>query len=344
MFRRLVEQFGTPEAVLQASRKALLAVDGVGVVTVDAIVSHDYRPAADKEMAAFAKSGARLISILSAEYPRLLLQIDDPPPYLYVKGDLVPDELAVAVVGSRRASRYGLMVTEKFSRELAEQGVTIVSGLARGVDTAAHSGALVGGGRTIGVLGCGIDVVYPAENAKLYAEIESSGAVISEFPMGTAPLAENFPRRNRIVSGLSTGVLVVEAAEGSGSLITARLALDQGRDVFAVPGNINSAVSRGTNILIRDGAKLVLSVEDIFDELPVRKRSTPAQVPKGPFPGLSPDERLVWDAVVDEPLHIDEITFKSKLTAGEVSAILLRLELKGAVTQLPGMVYAASGN
>jgi DNA processing protein len=161
--------------------------------------------------------------------------------------------------------------------------------------------------------------------------------------MGTAPLPENFPRRNRIVSGLSAGVLVVEAAEGSGSLITARLALDQGRDVFAVPGNINSTVSRGTNILIRDGAKLVLSVEDILDELPLGKRSPHTLVRMEPFAGLMPDEQLVWNVVANEPLHIDEITFKSKLTAGEVSAILLRLELKGAVTQLPGMMFAISG-
>jgi DNA processing protein len=293
-------------------------------------------------MAAFAKSGARLVSILSSDYPLSLLQIDDPPPFLYVKGSLVAEELAVAVVGSRRSSDYGRMVTEKLSRELAEQGVTIVSGLARGVDTAAHRGALKGGGRTIGVLGCGIDVVYPSENAQLSVEIESNGAVISEFPMGTAPLAENFPRRNRIVSGLSKGVLVVEAAEGSGSLITARLALDQGRDVFAVPGSIVSKVSRGTNLLIRDGAKLVLSVEDILDELPHGKRSPGQQSPKKQSPELLPDEQTIWAVVAGAPLHIDEITVKSKLTAGEVSAILLRLELKGGVTQLPGKVFAVS--
>ena len=208
------------------------------------------------------------MTFLAEDYPKVLLEIPDPPPYLYVKGELRGSETAVAVVGSRRASTYGMLTTTRLATELAAHGVTVVSGMARGVDTAAHRGALSGGGRTIGVLGCGIDVVYPPENRKLFEEMAEKGALVSEFPLGTLPLAENFPRRNRIISGMSRGVLVVEAMENSGSLITAQFALDQGREVFAIPGNINTSSSRGANRLIKQGAKLVESVDDILEELP----------------------------------------------------------------------------
>ena len=252
----------------------------------------------------------------------------------------------MAIVGSRRATSYGLMTTGKLSGELALHGVCVVSGLARGVDTAAHKGALQAGGRTIGVLGCGIDKIYPPENRALFEEMAQKGCLISEYPLGTMPLAENFPRRNRIISGLSCGVLVIEAAENSGSLITAQYALEHGRDVFAVPGNISFATSRGCNRLIKQGAKLVDCVEDILEELPGRERLSKDaplfQVPPRSF-ALSPREAAIYELLVRSPLHIDDIISQTELTAGEVSSMLLHLELKGAVTPLPGTHYAVAG-
>jgi len=290
-----------------------------------------------------ARCGVRVITFLAEEYPKLLLEIPDPPPYLYVKGELRGSETAVAIVGSRRASTYGMHTTTRLASDLAGHGITVVSGMARGVDTAAHRGALSSGGRTIGVLGCGIDVIYPPENRRLFEEMASSGAIVSEFPLGTLPLAENFPRRNRIISGMSRGVLVVEAMEKSGSLITAQYALEQGREVFAIPGNINSGASRGTNRLIKDGAKLVEGVEDILEELPHRI-GTAAAAGAAPAPdfALTPKEAAVYTLLAEAPRHIDDVIVKSGLTVGDVSAILLALELKGAVMQLPGKIFAIS--
>ena len=248
-------------------------------------------------------------------------------------------ENTVAIVGSRRASTYGLMTTERLAGELAVNGVTVVSGMARGVDTAAHRGALRASGRSIGVLGCGIDVIYPPENRSLFAEMEEKGALVSEFPMGTTPLAENFPRRNRIISGMSQGVLVVEAVQNSGSLITARYALDQGREIFAIPGNINSSGSRGTNQLIKQGAKLVEEVGDILEELHLPK-ATASQIPLPPPFSLTPQEAGIFTMLAESPLHIDDVIVRSELTVSDVSATLLRLELKGAVVQLPGKFFA----
>lgn len=340
-FRRLLERFDTPERVLAATESELSRVKGVSAAVAASIKSHDYREFAERECAAAEKAGVRVVDFLAADYPKVLLEIPDPPPYLYVKGELGGTEPAVAIVGSRRASTYGLLTTRRLAEELASRGVTVVSGMARGVDTAAHRGALAGGGRSIGVLGCGIDVVYPPENRALFAEMATHGALVSEFPMGTLPLAENFPRRNRIISGISRGVLVVEAAENSGSLITAQYALEQGREVLAVPGNINCSSSRGTNRLIKAGAKLVEGVEDILEELPLRReREAPVAAPPG-F-SLSPQEAAVYSLLAASPLHIDEIIVKSALTVGDVSAILLRLELKGAVMQLPGKHFAVA--
>jgi len=273
-------------------------------------------------------------------YPKLLVEIPDPPAYLYVKGTLRGGEQSVAVVGSRYASTYGLMTTENFARELAAAGLTVVSGMARGVDGAAHRGAMAAGGRTIAVLGCGIDIMYPREHQALYGRVPEQGALVSEFPIDTSPLAENFPRRNRIITGMSKGVLVVEAAEKSGSLITAQLALDYGRDVYAIPGNINSPRSRGTNGLIQQGAKLVSSVADILEEFPAARGGAAAE--ERSF-GLTAQEADLYSALAQGPLHIDEIIVQSALTVGDVSAMLLRLELKGAIQQLPGKYFAISG-
>ncbi len=340
-FRRLLEQFDSPERVLRATEGELSRVRGVSAAAAASIKSHDYRPFAERECEAVARSGARIVTFVSEDYPKVLLEIPDPPPMLYVKGELRGSETAVAMVGSRRASTYGLLTTARLSTDLAGHGITVVSGMARGVDTAAHRGALAAGGRSIGVLGCGIDVLYPPENRKLFEEMAEKGALVSEFPMGTSPLAENFPRRNRIISGMSRGVLVVEATENSGSLITAQFALEQGREVFAIPGNINSSSSRGGNRLIKQGAKLVECVEDILEELPDRA-GLRAPVPAVPDFGLTPREAALYTLLAESPLHIDEIIVKSGLTVGEVSATLLRLELKGAVMQLPGKMFAIS--
>lgn len=338
-FRRLVDHFGTPERALTAGERELAVVPGILPAAVASILSHDYRDAAERECEALKRAKASVVTLHSPGYPRLLLSLPDPPPYLYVKGELPASETAVAVVGSRRPSQYGLAAAEKLSRELARNGITVVSGMARGIDAAAHRAALSEGGRSIGVLGCGIDVVYPSENRALYAEMASRGAIVSEFPVGTLPLAENFPRRNRIISGLSRGVLVVEAAEGSGSLITARCALEQGRDIFAVPGNIHSMTSRGANRLIKQGAKLVERVEDILEELsvPPSGKEEPPGPPRFTF---SPGEAAVYSTLSSTPLHIDDITAKCALTVAEVSAILLRLELNGIVTQHPGKLFS----
>ncbi len=334
-FRRLLDHFGTPETVLSAVEHELAAVKGILPSVVASLLQHDGIIWAKKELEAIQKSGARLVTLHAPDYPRLLRHLTDPPPFLYVKGALRDTDTAIAIVGSRQASGYGIATTQKMAQELARHGITVVSGMARGVDAAAHRGALMEDGPTIGILGCGIDVVYPRENRALFAEMATRGALVSEFPMGTLPLAENFPRRNRIISGFSRGILVVEAAEGSGSLITAQCALEQNRDVYAIPGNIHSANSRGTNRLIKQGAKLVETVEDILEDIPQQggKSEHHHPVPRTTF---SPQEAAIFSLLSTTTLHIDDIVTRSALTVGEVSAILLRLELNGVITQLPG--------
>lgn len=343
-FRRLLERFDSPQAALSASPPELAAVRGVTPAVVEAIGSGGWQAFAEEECRRFRSSGARLMLFTSADYPKSLFEIPDPPPFLYVRGELRSNEPSIAVVGSRRGTPYGLLTTGRLAEGLARRGVAVISGMARGVDTAAHKGALAAGGRTIGVLGCGIDKIYPPENRKLFDETVEKGALVSEFPLGTLPLAENFPRRNRIISGLSQGVLVVEAAENSGSLITAQYALEHGRDVFAVPGNITYASCKGTNRLIKQGAKLVDCVEDILEELPGYEPSagnTPSKAEPRTF-ALTPKEAAIYELLARSPLHIDDIISQTELTAGEVSSMLLHLELKGAITPLPGMHYAVS--
>jgi len=334
-FRRLLDHFGVPEKVLSASESELAAVKGIPAAVVASLLTHDGSAWAKREWEITRKNGAWLVTLQDPEYPRLLRHLPDPPPYLYVKGSLENSATAIGIVGSRQASGYGIATTQKMARELARHGITVVSGMARGVDAAAHRGALLEQGTTIGVLGCGIDVIYPRENRSLFAEMASRGALLSEFPMGTVPLAENFPRRNRIISGISSGILVVEAAEGSGSLITAQCALEQGRDVYAIPGNIQSVTSRGTNRLIKQGAKLVETVEDILEDLPQQHGES---APSNPVPRItfSPQEAAIYSLLSSTTLHIDEIAARSSLTVAEVSAILLRLELNGVISQLPG--------
>ena len=286
------------------------------------------------------------IALGDERYPELLRAIHDPPAVLYCDGSVEPgDRQAVAIVGSRQATPYGLRITETLAGELSALGFTILSGFARGIDAAAHRAALAAGGRTIAVLGCGLDVDYPPGHASLHAEIAGSGAVLTEFAPGTPPRATNFPRRNRIISGLALGVVVVEAAEDSGSLITARLALEQGREVFAVPGPIDVPTSQGPHGLLKQGATLVETVDDIVEELlpqldrPLQTLKTEPIAALPEHVELSPSERTVLEVMSREPLHLDDLTERSRLTTPAVAAILLGLELKALVKQLPGQRY-----
>src|SRR5947199_7697409 len=293
-----------------------------------------------------ASANATTLALADEPYPAWLRAIHDPPDLLYCDGCLGEgDRQAVAIVGSRQATPYGLRVTEALAGELSALGFTIVSGFARGIDAAAHRAALAVGGRTIAVLGCGLDVDYPPGHASLHAEIAGSGAVLTEFAPGTPPRATNFPRRNRIISGLALGVVVVEAAEDSGSLITARLALEQGREVFAVPGPIDVPTSRGPHGLLKQGAKLVETVDDIVEELlpqldrPLQTLKTEPIAALPEHVALSPSERTVLEVMSREPLHLDDLTERSRLTTPAVAGILLGLELKALVKQLPGQRY-----
>lgn len=295
----------------------------------------------------------RKIALDDPEYPKQLKTIHKPPKQLYVNGSFLPsDNVSIALVGSRRASLYGLEMSEKLAFELALRGVTVVSGMARGIDTAAHKGALKAKGRTIAVMGSGHGHIYPPENEELYHEIVASGAVVTEFDSDTEPLPYNFPQRNRIISGLSLGVVVVEAAKDSGALITADLAAEQGREVFAVPGKISSATSSGTNALIKDGARLIQTVDDILDELfiheiepvsGVEKRSIDAKVTRMSdayvYNSLTDDEREIYKTLSDEPLHIDDIVCKAGLEASQASKVLLSLQLKKLIQELPGKQF-----
>ena len=335
LFKRLVARFETPNKVFKASASSLMEVEGIGERVASDIRSFKNWKGAEDEMGKAESYGAAIITMADKEYPRNLLNIYDPPPYLYLRGRLDGDERAIALVGSRFASTYGKMVTEGLSRDLTRNGYAVISGMARGIDTAAHKGALSAGGRTIAVLGSGIDVIYPPENKGLYEEIVEAGAVISEFPMGTGPLSENFPARNRIISGISLGAVIVEASLKSGSLITASCAAEQGREVFAVPGNINSKVSKGANKLIKDGAKLVEDVGDILEEF-----VSFAKASEKPL-NLTKEEAVLIEFLT-EPVQIDNIAELSGMDVRSVSAILLSMEINGLVRQLPGMVFVKS--
>ena len=301
-----------------------------------------------REMERLQATDVGVTTLGEADYPEALRWIPEPPPVLYIWGTLQhADSLAVAVVGSRKPSPYGQLAAQRLSAELAQYGFTVVSGLARGVDSLAHQGALQAGGRTIAVLGSGINVVYPPEHRRLYEAIREQGAVVSEFPFDTKPDRWNFPRRNRIISGLTLGTLVVEASDQSGSLHTARHALEQGREVFAVPGRIDAPSSRGTNNLIKRGAKLVEGLDDILEEFPEAVRLAVRQRGAAPEPtdaaqiptDLTPDEARILGLMPLEEMHIEAIIHASQLPAQAVASILLTLELRGLVRQLPGTFF-----
>ncbi|MBI2370935.1 MAG: DNA-protecting protein DprA [Deltaproteobacteria bacterium] len=338
--RRLLEQFGHPRAILTADLTALCAVPGVSSALAQALRAGSGKNL-DAEVAQLQKAGLTLVPWTDPTYPRGLRVIPDPPPFLYVRGALMPEDWrAVAMVGSREASSYGLAAAERLAAELALRGITVVSGLARGIDAAAHRGALAVGGRTLAVLGCGLDRVYPAAHQDLAEAVRAQGALLGEFPPGTPPLPEHFPVRNRLISGLALGVIVVEAAERSGSLITARAALDQGREVFAVPGPITSATSHGTHWLLKQGAKLVEGVTDILEELTGVLGELPAPREDGRAEpgeaGGTPAEGAVLAVLGTDPTPIDLIVRGSGLSPAVASGALLQLELKGRVRQLSG--------
>jgi DNA processing protein len=348
---RLLQQFGSPDAVRRAPTEALMAAGEIRrsvALAIRQTPDQHTRQAIDREIKSLERLRLRVVTYLDEAYPPRLKAIPDPPPLLYVGGTLDQrDHQAIAIVGSRQATASGRVLTEELSRDLAAAGFTIVSGLARGVDGAAHRGALAAGGRTVAVLGCGLDRTYPPEHEALRAQIEASGAVVGELPLGSYPYGYHFPRRNRIISGMSLGVVVTEAAIQSGSLITARLAAEQGREVFAVPGFVKAEKSRGPNGLIKQGAKLVETAADVIVELlPQLDRSFRERLQQrldsaspGAGPQLDRQEAPIYEVLSFEPTHIDDLIARTGLPAADVAGLLLAMELKGTIRQLPGHAY-----
>lgn len=352
LFNRLVRHFRSPDRVLTAPCEALAGVEGLTPPLARAISRHKTPEQVFNDLKRCEQKGFQIITQQDPRYPALLLEITDPPPVLYCYGRMEGDDCHIAVVGSRKATAYGQTTTKGLCRDLATRGLSIVSGMARGIDTAAHLGCLEGAGRTIAVLGSGLEKVYPPENLRLFHRIAKGGAVISEFDLDAEPLPHHFPLRNRIISGMSLGTVVVEAAKRSGSLITARLAAEQGREVFAVPGSIHAATSQGTHELIRQGAKLVAGAEDIIEEVaphmavvpdPYRaceKDRATADTHSGAM-DLTDEEAGVLEAIGPYPVHVDELARRCNKDMNRLTAMLLQLELKGAVGQEPGKFFHA---
>ena len=380
----LRDVFGSTERALQATSDELRKIDRLSPTVCDLLIHKPVLYPIERELELIHKYGCQIVTLYDAAYPPHLKEIDTPPFVLYVKGELTPeDALSISLVGSRNAKDYGRKVSYRLSYQLAQRGVTVISGLAKGIDTLAHRGALEAGGRTIAVMGNGLSIVYPATNSNLAEKIEASGALVSEFPMAARPKSRNFPRRNRIISGLTLGTVVVEASNRSGALITARLAAEQNREVFAVPGEIFSELSAGTHKLINDGAKLINTIDDLLNELPpyvlnqIQSQASPVLVPdmeaeppqaspveKGdtklvstqvssearqpvstpPPPDLTPDEKTIFDAIEVPSSHIDTIVRATQLPIGQISSVLLMLELKGVIQQLPGKQFTKAGS
>src|SRR5213082_2879304 len=347
---RVLRQFGSPEGVFRASKRELEACH-LPSEAAEAVLKRQAFPRAEKELAAVQKiDGCCLVNWTEPEYPQTLLQIYDPPVLLYVRGD--PQVLnlpSLSIVGTRRPTVYGTQMAKRVGRGLAARGLVLVSGLARGIDAIAHQGAMDAHGRAIGVLGTGIDVCYPKENKKLYEKVLERGAIISEFPLRTHPAPENFPVRNRIVAGMPLGVVVVEGAQYSGSLITARLAMEFGREVFGVPANVTQPVSFAPNQLIKQGAKLATCAEDVIEELPTPVRAALVQAEKPEAEqrnllaaaALNGSEKKVYELLsAEEHVPIDDIVERSGLNSSEVLATLFTLEMKGIIRQLPGKQFS----
>jgi len=341
LFKRLIDHFQHPDQVLTAPEKSLTRVEGITVRLAQAIARHRPSEKIQRELDRIEQSGYQLVTLHHPSYPPLLREIPDPPPVLYVHGTLPVHTDSIAVVGSRNATQYGLETTRSLCRELALAGICVVSGMAVGIDTAAHEGALAAGGKTVAVLGSGLNRIYPRENQRLFDQIAETGAVVSELALDTGPDAPHFPARNRIISGMSLGTVVAEAAKRSGSLITARLAGEQNREVFAIPGSIRSFKSSGTHALIKQGAKLVEHVRDILEELPPSQwRSTePGLTSKPgsqPETDLTEQEARIMGIMEPYPIHIDILARKANLPPAVASGALLTLELKGLINQMPG--------
>lgn len=338
--RKIIDAFGSLDALWRASVEEIAGQAGIRRTTAERIVSCRNDEAWLKlEKANAASNSASIITLEDPDYPRQLRLLPDPPIVLYVRGRLSLEAPSVALVGSRQASLYGLQCAERLAFDLVQRGVAVVSGLALGIDAAAHRGALKAGGSTIAVLGSGLAQIYPDRHLKLAKEIaDKGGTVVSEYPMAALPLAYHFPRRNRIISGLSAGVVVVEARQRSGALITADAALEQGKEVFAVPGPMTAVNSQGTHHLLKQGARLVTGVEDILDELGWVAQQ-PSEAATGPAKALSQDEQAVLSRIGQNASHIEEIAANSRLAAGTTASCLLQLELKGCIKQLPGGRY-----
>jgi len=344
-FKKITARFADPAAVFRASAAELAEIEGLHRELIHSIANFNDWAEIDKEIQRARAAGIKMIPFSDAAYPGSLRAIADPPPLLYVKGELRDnDSKAIAIVGSRSASDYGRRIARDLARGLASFGFTVVSGMARGIDGMAHESALQAGGRTLAVLGSGVDRAYPPEHEMLYRRISENGAVISELPMGARPIAFNFPARNRLISGLSLGVVVVEATEKSGSLITASLAAEQGREVFAVPGEAGASRSRGSHRLIRQGAKLVETVEDIIEEIApqLSRRGDAAPASARSLPENSgPAARQIFALLKETSLQVDQVIEQSGLPAPQVLQVLLDLELQGFVCQTPGKIYRA---
>ncbi|MYC74533.1 DNA-protecting protein DprA [Candidatus Poribacteria bacterium] len=367
----LRDVFGSTERALQATPDELRKTDRLPPLVRDLLIHKPVLYPVERELELIHRYGCQVVTLYDPTYPPHLKEIETPPFVLYVKGHLTPeDALGISVVGSRNAKDYGRKASYRLSYQIAQRGLTVVSGFAKGIDTAAHRGALEAGGRTIAVMGNGLSLIYPAANKDLAEKIEVSGALVSEFPMAARPKPRNFPRRNRIISGLTLGTVIVEASNRSGALITARLAAEQNREVFAVPGEIFSELSAGTHRLINDGAKLINTVDDLLNELPpyvlnqIQSQASPdvqTQSPQAspvekrdpeispeaqrsvstpPPPDLTPDEKTVFEAIEVPSSHIDTIVRTTQLPISQVSSVLLMLELKGIVQQLPGKQFA----
>ncbi|KPK38774.1 MAG: hypothetical protein AMJ78_09510 [Omnitrophica WOR_2 bacterium SM23_29] len=350
--KNLLKRFGSVKNIFTATQSELEEVEDIGPKIASSILKCEKEKELERELKLIKKHNVKVISYLDKSYPENLKEIHNPPIILYVKGDISPeDKFAIAIVGSRNASHYGIATAERLGYELASRGLSIISGLARGIDAAGHKGALKAKGRTTAVLGSGLANIYPPEHIELADEIAKNGTIVSEFAMETAPLKENFPRRNRIISGLSLGVVVVEAARNSGALITADFALEQGRELYAVPGQARVVTSYGTNMLIRQGAKLVEMADDIIEELKDVIKGDSLFKAKSEnedernicqstaIRNLNESEQRILDAVKGEPTFIDDIVDASNLSTSEILNCLTKLELKGFVEQLPGKSY-----
>jgi len=348
LFKRLLDQWKSPEIILQQPLDLLTSIQGISKRVAAEIVKKNAKINAKKEIKRAQQFDITILCMNDDQYPPLLRQIPDPPPLLYVYGQLSPSDTCIAIVGSRTSTSYGESFTRSLAKDLVHNQITIVSGMARGIDTAAHKGALDANGRTVAVMGCGLETVYPGENKTLFHSIaRNNGAVISEFSMGAKPEAYHFPSRNRIISGMSMGTIVVEAGNKSGSLITARLALEQNRQVFAVPGQVHSEMTEGTHRLIKQGAKLIENVQDVLEDLGPFMNSHLQVFPQKSIktrekdlPPMDSCEQLIWDQLTFDPQYIDDIQHHLELSTSVLSVQLLQMEMKGLVEQHPGKRFS----